>query len=1679
MNIATPPKKIIEKADHKDGLAFIKEVAKYFMDFLETDFHKRRNPKRSVQLRNSSNLLIGLNLNKYPSFNTIAWKAVNNGFDSSVFHSIQKGVYRTNIPKNLLDIIKLQLEKINEKQISKIIDQVAEEVEKSATFHLKEFDQALTTSLEAMAKVIKTELVLPFVSNLEKPLENLNIGDDNNTFLMEEELTEVLSALVENKISEILKMILTKSKVDTSKQIKEVFELKDIKSNIVSFFENFQVGDIFAELYELERNRTILDKQEFYLYFCDITFNNAKYPIFYIPFSVVKHSDALNIEFDSQVFINKKALEYITQEYNNETSNRGNLQKITERIIYLAQYQGNFGKLVGEIMNEITNFFDLDKEIDLTDEQFQIAKSFWVRVSNSCYIALFDKSDEALVNDYEEILKLLASEDSILAGAFNQLVDDFIYKNPQSFNFIVESEWDDTETSERLVFNSPIPLNSEQLQILSAIRKDGCKYIIVEGPPGTGKSHTITAIAFDHILKDQSILVLSDKKEALDVVEDKIIETLNIVRHDKNFQNPILRLGKTGSTYSQILATTTIENIKTHLRAIKKDHSALESDIEKVGNTLKEDLQAEILAYGEIDLKEIHELIGLEAYFEEKGFPLAIAEAIRNPESSVELEELRSTLADLKGKLKIYDFDYDPQLKPPESLINNIKSAISLLENFRTNYHKYFRIDDIREKAIRLHKNKTDFILNSEKLSKIENLWNDLSSHDLIYNFFVIEKPKQFSDVDDLLKTLYFIKYCIDNLNQTFGPRLSELSMPAIFSEINYQQIQWFIDQYEGLKLPVLGYLFRSKKVEELNEKFKKTFRAKELKAPQKFTEKFKEVRLITEQIIGYKKDIPDSIRTIDLVEVISTLVKNNEIQDKFKAMYTSAIKYQSAITQLQKADWYILFTPKDIEEIRKIEIASGSVSAFNQYKIIGNKNQRTNIVGIEDFLNEDKLLVEAESLKRYSDFLTIIIDNFEDLTYVISLINHYPKISNQMSIDKTSILSFTKNGLLKISELEYSKFIRYLGLQHKTKKDFSNIPSLNYAGQKRSIEELVTAQMTYLLDNRLINFYENNRATAKALRDIIRQKRRFPRDEFLKLKEAFPCILAGIRDYAEYIPLEPEIFDLVIIDEASQVSIAQAFPALLRAKKVLILGDKKQFSNVKSAQARTETNREYLNSLKDTFIKCVSDEETKMVKLDKFNIKTSILEFFEFITNYNTQLLKHFRGYKEIISYSNKYFYQDSLQVMKIRGKAIDEVLRFSFSKHDGKKELTQNTNSLEVEFIISELLKLKVVDSNSSVGIITPHTNQQKLLVEMISKLPEKDYYYDQLHLKIMTFDTCQGEERDIIFYSMVATEEEDHLWGVFIKDLSNVDIEEDGKIKAQRLNVGLSRAKECMHFVLSKSIEKYDGSIGEALRHYYFVLSEARKERNINETDKRSKMEPKVMDWFYKTDFWKQHKDDIEFIPQFELGKYLKQLEKTYNHPNYTVDFLLVYKDERHKEHKIIIEYDGFREHFIDVNEINEFNYQDYHSDAHVYREKVLESYGYKFLRINKFNIGTDPVVRFNERIVNLINNGMNRHSRINHILETVEGLQNGEMKECPKCKVIRNANDFKDPSLLSGFGRFCKYCKSQRVPSTTIGDIISISDKFCPLCGTRMVLRNGRRGLFFGCSMFPYCKGTLTY
>jgi len=1414
---------------------FIKEVAMYFMDFLETDFHKRRLPKRSIQFHSKDNLLVGLSLNKYSSFNRLMWDTIIKNFDKSKFSSLQKGIHRADIPKNLLDVITLQTKNISEVQISEVLHKIADTVQEAGTLFPKDYEQASSYAVDKASVILKKHLVVPFVQKLEQPLGTLSLGDENITYLMEEELTAVLGQLIESAISETLKHVIAGDEIDAKDSISTVMQAEDVKSAINSFFESFQVFDVYNEVYEMSRNKAILDKQDFYLYFCDITYNKAKYPIFYIPFTVERSGDALVFDFDAQLYINKKALEYIAQRYNEERGKFGSLKTIAERIIYLSQYGNDLPSALQPIIDELTDFFELDSKVNVGRAAPQVAKGFFTRITNSCYFALFDKSDESLVNDYEMILQLLAQGDNVLAAAFNRLIDDFINKNPERFTLEIEDEWDSREVPDKLVFNSPIPLNSEQLQIISAVRKKDCRYITVEGPPGTGKSHTITAIAFNAILDNQNVLVLSDKKEALDVVEDKITEAMNKVRIDKNFQNPILRLGKTGSTYSQILSNAAMNDIKLHHRAVKKDYEKLESNIEKISNTLKDELEHEIARSGDIDLREVYEMIDLDQKFEGQNLLIDMSEALKTPDAAGDLEEFRKIFLNLKESL-------------------NTPSIRDLF--------KLIRPDPTEPGSM-------------NSLSQVSQLAKEI--------------------IDSVLY-----------LKERYGVSIDLVTRFESFSDAEMGTLSSFVSEYEKVS-GIWASLFMRGKIRQLDSDFKQSFPFNKFEQPRK------------------------SLREI------------KEVQEIF------------------------LFSSSTLKK----QMTAPLPANFDFYRVV-------------------HLTLKDENVRNALEAVAGILD---DLKYIADRRTHYELTFKKIGFDPASFETYFDNGLTRIPDNEIYRLLRYISLKQKTSKQFNALPVVNYANSKKALEELVTVQMTYIMDGRVIDFFEGNKADAQALREVIKKKVKFPQDKFLKLKEAFPCILSGIRDYAEYIPLEPEMFDLLIIDEASQVSIAQAFPALLRAKKVLILGDRKQFSNVKAAQAKSETNTEYLNKLRDTFKKTISDSADKLVRLENFDIKTSILDFFEFISNYSTQLMKYFRGYKEIISYSNKYFYHDTLQVMKIRGKSIDEVLVFSFVNHDGKVEPVQNTNTLEIDFIIKELRTLKANSCKNSVGIITPHTNQQKLLMEKISALPEKDYFFENMRLKIMTFDTCQGEERDIIYYSMVATETDDRLWGVFIKDLNSIDIEEDGKIRAQRLNVGFSRARERMHFVLSKPLSQFTGSIGEALRHYRQILEDAKQEKPVTAVDPKSAMEPYVLHWLYQTDFWNKNKQRIDFFPQFELGKYLKQLDKRYNHPAYKVDFLLIYSDESGMEHKIIIEYDGFHEHFKNIEGINELNYWRYYSDEDIYREKVLESYGYKFLRINRFNVGQNPIQSLDKRIASLIKPTKGNHEIVNDIHETIEGMSDG--------------------------------------------------------------------------------------
>jgi hypothetical protein len=303
-------------------------------------------------------------------------------------------------------------------------------------------------------------------------------------------------------------------------------------------------------------------------------------------------------------------------------------------------------------------------------------------------------------------------------------------------------------------------------------------------------------------------------------------------------------------------------------------------------------------------------------------------------------------------------------------------------------------------------------------------------------------------------------------------------------------------------------------------------------------------------------------------------------------------------------------------------------------------------------------------------------------------------------------------------------------------------------------------------------------------------------------------------------------------------------------------------------------------------------------------------------------------------------------------------------------------------------------------------------------------------------MTFDTCQGEERDVIIYSMVATPAKDLLNYIFPVSIDNVGDRVEEQLKAQRLNVGFSRAKETMHFFVSKPVEDFKGSIGRALMHFKSAL-DAGEVADPEQTDPRSPMERKVLDWIQKTEFFQHHRDRVAITPQFRVGDYLKQLDPFYSHPAYRCDFLVRFNGDT-RVVNVIVEYDGFEHHFENHAQVDSSTYPLYYRPEDLERQLVLESYGYKFLRVNRFNLGRDPVVALSGRLEELVANAQSEveSSAIKKLRQTQEELAGGDAKHCGKCKKVKKLADFFDRKLQGGkggYGRICTDCKAASAPA----------------------------------------------
>lgn len=1211
----------------------------------------------------------------------------------------------------------------------------------------------------------------------------------------------VIDRPVKSRISKILNDCDAFNEDKISKIIEDIAQSPE---SAHEYLKGIVVGDLFDETFELWKNKQLKEKEEFYLYFYEIKYKNNKYPLFYIQLSTgMNDKGEYELEFNPVLLVNKKAIQYISENYAKEKDLKWKID-LPARQIYLGNYNEveEYIKLLQSILNEVTNFFGLDS-IDLNDKNEESITNNGIEISRKSYLALFDKSDEAILNDYEEMLNLILSQNSSMSLDFlMKLSKEFIFQNPKTFHNEVETEFAQKPLGDKLNYHNPVPLNKEQLQVLQALNKNGCDRIIIHGPPGTGKSHTITAIIYDALLNKKSVLVVSDKKEALDVVEDKITEVIEKVKIDDYIQNPILRLGKTETNYNSIFTQANYDRIKNRYYAYSKTKEQIENQIKWINDKIVKDIDKNV------------------------NFELSL-----NPKVIKWLLEYEKT----------YNHEWEGIIDSEEIIKNDI------YEEFKNLYQK------VNEFVRRSNEIRTTFGTDITELYP-----NYIELNKILKR--IVELASQVKD--------YARK---ENLKFYFKENISEITLGTL---------EGAVEEFVQMRNPIFGYLFCSKRLIGLQNKISGEF--------------------VNGESFNLKKD-------------------------------------------------YALIS-KELQFYRKIKAVN------SDFKSVG--------CDCFELFRHNTLELFLESIKGVVE----VLNSFESFRQKL------PKTIEKLGLDFKDLSTLSSNKLLNFELDDINSLITYLKHNEKIRES-ENCNLDEFLDDRKQIENRLILKMTNILDESVINFRENYKNDAEELKKIIKQRKKISKSLLEKLVNAFPCLIVNIRDLGEYIPLEANIFDLVIIDEASQVSVAQAFPAIIRGKKIVVLGDEKQFSNVKSHNASIEINNYLFNKVKAAFCEDIKDYDDDMKdmllgKIENFSVKNSILNFIKNIANYECSLKKHFRGYMEIIGYSNKIFYGNTLKVMKIRGKSIDNVIKIIKVNPGEKKEIYKNANQAEAECIIDELRRLRDSGFKGTVGVITPFTNQQRLISNIIYNSGDWREFEDSFKLKIMTFDSCQGDEKDIIYYSMVERADEELLKYIFPVDLSKINFEEDGNLKAQRLNVGLSRAKESVRFVVSKDIDNFKGEIGNALKQFAKYLSEPDNFGVIAKTDPKSPMEKVVYNYIVQTRFYQNNKDRLEIIPQFDVGRYIKQLDPYAKIPNYRTDFLLILKDGE-REKFIIVEYDGFEYHFTDsYGYIDELNYEKFYIESDIERQKTIELYGYKFIRVNKFNLGNNPVERLNSRLEKVV-------------------------------------------------------------------------------------------------------------
>lgn len=335
----------------------------------------------------------------------------------------------------------------------------------------------------------------------------------------------------------------------------------------------------------------------------------------------------------------------------------------------------------------------------------------------------------------------------------------------------------------------------------------------------------------------------------------------------------------------------------------------------------------------------------------------------------------------------------------------------------------------------------------------------------------------------------------------------------------------------------------------------------------------------------------------------------------------------------------------------------------------------------------------------------------------------------------------------------------------------------------------------------------------------------------FEAMSAVTPIWMMGLDDASRILPLQPNLFDYVIIDEASQCNISYTLPVMYRARHAVFFGD--------TLQMRDATIAFKSNSQLQSLAFKHSIPEEMQIKAEADSVK-SVMDIAK-LNGFETIVLKrHYRSPLEIIGFSNEHFYAPKNRKLEVVNDDIlatndGYILKTHLLQVDESIENSAKVNKTEAYFIMELIDKIKADErtKDKSIAVLSFFNEQAELLRQAI---PHQD-------VKVSTIEGIQGDERDIVIFSFVISIPTD-------KKRYSALTGESGEIRKEinegRVNVAFSRARLQIHAVTSLAPHLWPEGIW--IKKYLQYIEEHGRVRRLSKAEQHfdSHFEEEVYDF-----------------------------------------------------------------------------------------------------------------------------------------------------------------------------------------------------------------------------------------